>query len=161
MFYINTSHSLACRFLIESEWEPCYNGSSNYHRYAFSGLSAFTAAPDSRHLSVAGAANLTGHNAFLLYEPSQGGVNLLNGSFVDNDNTPMGSPPSWIWTDASSTFDTETGYQHSAPFVASFDFRPEYLKLEAVSASKYANGSYTNEWTIYPSVLDVRTSNMG
>ena len=108
----------------------------------FENLSKYVAAADSRHLSVVLANwNLT----WLLYEPTDGGVALLNGSLSYPMLGPNVNPvtTTWIWKESSKELQVslpDPTVRFSAPFTISDGKHPT-----AFFASKFSNGSYNEE----------------
>lgn len=76
----------------------------------------------------------------LMYEPSYGGVGVLNGSLIDYS----GSNATWVWHNASRKLDPKSSFRLSAPFSGVYNW---YMNITTfVFASESGNWTFTDEF---------------
>ena len=130
-------------------WHSSSNANEGGGQY-FSDLSSFTAAADSRHLSITTNSNDTSFYAWLVFEPMNQTVSILRGSFMPlsplhNETSDF---PKWKWENISSELQSITrrsGLRLGAPFTA--------WGGTTIFAGKYMNGSYS-EQAVFPDLYD-------
>ena len=132
-----------------SEWTSVPSG-PNSSAIPFRNVSAYTAAPTSRYLSVSVALFNSLLRAFLVYEDSHGQVSLLNGSLVLSDSPPPAHSmyiPQWIWNTSEALrvsngppqfYNSSYGLLYGAPF----DTHGRNSDLGVIATAKTLNGSY-------------------
>lgn len=138
VFYISSSNKLACVQFSEDAWLDCR---SSLVFVANTNVSQFTAASDSRHLSVEVNIGKSEFQMFLLYEDTDNEVKVRVASRVNIS--------SWAWQDMTAKFAQSTqktsftNTKLSAPF-ATIPFKtPRGVGPYTIFAEKYSNGSYT------------------
>lgn len=146
VFYISSSNKLACVQFSEDAWLDCTPSPTFV---ANTNVSHFTAASDSRHLSVEVNIGKSGFKVFLLYEDTNNEVKVHVTSWVNSTNYWK----SWAWQDMTTTLHNDfaefnlenssfTNTTLSAPFTT-INTPPETDGLYIVFTEKNSNGSYT------------------
>lgn len=84
VYYISNTNSLACGFSDYTQgWKRCPDPADASEPT----IGNFTAAPGSRYLSIAQSGKVSNNSAFVIYQPSNGGVGFIS---VDSDvNTSL------------------------------------------------------------------------
>lgn len=151
VFYISSSNRLACVLFSESVWSDC---SSSQYPVGYLEVAHFTAASDSRHLSVEVNIDKSELQFFLLYEDTNNEVKVHVTSWINSTNYKN----LWAWQDMTTTLHNEfaesnlerpffTNTTLSAPF-ATITVPSNTKRTSIVFTEKNSNGSYT------PRVLD-------
>ena len=147
VFYVAANHSLACAQFQQGAWSA--TGSTSNSSGYFSSISNFTAAANTRYLSVSLSQVDQISSALLFFEDTNNDVILLNGtlSVLPNpqDNSSAVFPPiiSWTWYNSTSELrverlDNDT-LHFSTPFTASAE------RNEALYLGRRRSGACSNQ----------------
>ena len=75
VYYISNTNSLACGFNDNRQgWKRCPDPADASKPT----IGNFTAAPDSRYLAIAQSGKVSNNSAFVIYQPSNGGVGFIS-----------------------------------------------------------------------------------
>ena len=109
VYYITNNNSLACGFNDYSQgWKRCPDPADA----SKPAIGNFTAAPGSRYLAIAQSRKVSNNSAFLIYQPSNGGVGFIS---VNSDvNTSLSYSDN-----AGKIINTIPDLQISAPLAVS------------------------------------------